>query len=379
MRIRDVFLIFLIILIGFSINNLLKIKEEGLPAIFQFGGKANYFLDIKEVPFEKGSHLDIQNNHGQIELIHWEQEAIKAELEKVIYSHDKKLAEEISAKIQFSLIQEQDRIRIETNRNEVPFRGLNVRTNMKIYLPTDTSASLTLAHGDIFLSDLKGIFKIEANHSDVEVRNIVGNVFVRAENGDLILKSIQGPVSVHLAYAESAISLIHDRLTLHLEHSSTELAKTSSDVIITSRHSEIEAQEIQGTFQADCENTYIYASQIGGETIIKNSHKDIILSNIKGPLKINSEHCDMEIEKIASHATILSEYGEVSFGIPSNLNFSVELLAKNGNIESDFDAFEPVEESRGVSLTGSIGEGGPLYKIETSYNEIYLEEIANDE
>ena len=95
MRIRDVIFIILIVLIGLSINNLLKIKETGLPAIFQFGGKANYFMETKEADFDRGSSLDIQNSHGKVELISWDQEAVKAELEKIIYTHDKKLAEEI--------------------------------------------------------------------------------------------------------------------------------------------------------------------------------------------------------------------------------------------------------------------------------------------
>ncbi len=378
MRIRDVFYIILIVLIGLSINNLLKIKETGLPTILQFGGKANYFTDIKEAAFDRGSSLDIQNSHGKVEMISWDQDSVKAELEKVIYTHNIKLAEEISEKIQLSLTQDHEITRIYTNRDEVPFRGLNVRTNMKIYLPAVTSASLALAHGDMIIHDMKGNFKIETNHSDVEAENIVGNIFVHGEYGDLLLESIEGTVDINLSQAESTISTIHDRLTLNMKHSTAEIENSLDDVIITAQHSAIEAQEIKGKFQADCENTEIYARQITGDTFITNNHKDIILGDIGGQLKIDSKHCDIEVERVSLNATILSEYGEISFGIPSHMSFSVDLLAKNGDIESDFDSLIPVEEDRGTSLTGSIGEGGPLYKIETSYNDIYLEELNTD-
>jgi hypothetical protein len=378
MSIRDVFYIILIVLIGLSINNFLKIKERGLPAIFQFGGKAHYFIDTKEADFDKRGSLDIQNSHGKIELISWDQETIKAELEKVIYTNDEKRAEEISEKIQLSLRQEEDTTKIYTNRAEVPFRGLNVRTNMKIYLPAETSTLVALSHGDMILYDMKGNFKIEARHSDIELGNIIGNVFVHEEYGNLLLKSIEGPVNVHLSQAESVISMIHDRVTINMEHSSLELENNLSDVIISARHSEIEAHEIKGNFRADCENTEIYAHQIGGDVLITNSHKDITLSDIAGQLKIDSEHCDIEAKRVSLNVIILSEYGEIVFGIPSNMSFSVDLMARNGDIDSDFESLSPVEESRGTSLTGRIGEGGPLYKIETSYNEIYLEELTAD-
>lgn len=375
MRIRDIFYIILIILIGLSINNLMKIKEQGLPGIFQFGGKANYFLDKRESDLVKGSSLDIQNSHGQIELIFWDQETVKAELEKIVYTNDKVLAEKISEKILLSLVKDQEIVRIYTNRNEVPFRGLNVRTNMKIYLPHETPTSLALSHGDIALYDMKGNFKIEASHSDIALENITGSVFVREEYGDLLLRDIAGPVEVHLSQVESIISMTHDLLTISMEHSSVELENNLGDVIITARHSEIESREIKGIFRADCENSEIYASQIGGDAFITNSHKDIILSDIGGQLKVDSEHSNIEAEMVSLNATIHSKYGQIVLGIPSNKSFSVDLLARNGSIESDFNNLTPIEESRGATLSGTIGEGGPLYKIETSYNEIYLAEL----
>ncbi len=375
MRIRDIFYIILIILIGLSINNLLKIKEQGLPGLFQFGGRAHYFIDKREADLVKGTSLDIQNSHGQVELIFWDQEAVKAELEKIVYTNDKVLAEKISEKILLSLVQDQEITRIYTNRNEVPFRGLNVRTNMKIYLPSGTPASLALSHGEMALYDMKGNFNIEARHSDITLENITGRVSVREEYGDLLLKDIAGSVEVHLSQVESVISTTHDFLTISMEHSSVELENNLGDVIITARHSEIEIREIKKNFRADCENTEIYASQIRGDAFITNSHKDIILSHIGGQLKIDSEHSNIEVEMVSLNATIHSKYGKVVLGIPSDKSFSVDLLAINGNIESDFDNLIPVEGSRGTSLTGTIGEGGPLYKVETSYNEIYLEEL----
>lgn len=378
MRVREVLFIVIIILVGLSINNVLVIKETGIPAILKFRGQAYTFQEVKEIEVAPGVSLDIQNHHGLIELMPWDKDVLKVELEEVIYSNNEDRAEELSVNIHLTLEQQDEKILIYTNRNEISLRGYSVRTNMKIYAPAETSGSITLHHGDVNVSDMKGNFKIEAHHADVDIRNIIGNVFMHVERGDLLLESIEGSASVQLHHAEAALSVIHDNLTLGLEHSSVEITNILQSVTIASRHSEVEAEEIKGNLEADCSHTEFYASNIGGDAIIKNNHKDITLRKIIGELHIESEHCDIDVERVNSNVEIMTEYATVSLGVPSSMNFSVDLLARHGEIDSDFDFLSPVEEKRGTTLTGTVGEGGPLYKIETSYNDIYLVKLSRE-
>ncbi len=377
MRIKDVLLILIIILIGLSINSILKIKELGLPAIMQFGGKANYFKEVKELKFSKGGSIDVQNSYGAIEMIPWDKEVIKIELEKIIYSNDENRARTLAEKIYLTLEQQGEKIMIYTNRDEISLKSINVRTNMQIHAPPDAYTSIKLDHGELGISDMTGNFKIEAEHSEIDMKNIIGNIFINEEYSDLLLESIEGSTNMKLLYGESITQNIHGILTLDMKNSSAEINKILKDARITSSYSDLEVEEINGNFEADCENTELYASNISGDAIIKNTHKDITLRKIGGHLKIESEHCDIDVERVASNATILSEYGEIYFSIPSNMSFSVDLLARNGDIESSFDLLSPIEESRGTSLVGNVGEGGPFYKIETSYNDIHLEKISD--
>ncbi len=377
MRSRDILLIVIIIIVGLSIQGIVKLKEKSMPFFLDFGGKANYFTETKTVSFGKGSTIDIRNMHGDVLFVPWEKEEAKVELEKIIYTDDEAKAKEIADLLILKIDTRDGITMVSTSRDELKLKGILTTTNMKIHVPAESTSKITLQHGRLDLSNMQGDLSGELRHSDAEIRNISGNVTMNIEHGDIHCESIiNGSVDLHAKHGNLECLNIDGDLRIEAEHEDINITDIKMNCIITATHSNVTSAMIGGDCEVNGEHSEIDARNITGSVTIKNSYEDINLVDIRGNVNIISQHADIQAENIASNIDIDSQYGMVSISIPEALKFSVDCTAYSGNIETDFEQFTSIREKMSEKLTGKIEGGGPHYRIKTTYNDIVLHKMS---
>lgn len=378
MRSRDILLIVIIIIVGLSIQGIVKLKEKTMPFFLDFGGKANYFTETKAVPLIKDSTIDIRNSHGDVLLIPWDKEEAKIELEKIIYMDDEEKAKELAELLVLKIDARDGITAVSTSRDELLLKEIIITTNLKIHLPGESSSKIWIQHGDLEMSDMQGDHFVELKHSNANIKDISGNVAVNIEHGDVQCESvINGSVDISAKHGNLECLNIDGDLHIETEHEDLMMNDVRKNCIIKAKHSKILASMISGDIEITAEHSGIDAKDITGNVTIKNSYQNITLANIKGSVNIISQHADIEAENIASNIDIESEYGMVDIGIPETLKFSVDCTAYSGNIESDFEQFIPFKEKMSDRITGKIEGSGPYYRIKTTYNDIVLHKMPD--
>ncbi|MEW5805817.1 MAG: DUF4097 family beta strand repeat-containing protein [Acidobacteriota bacterium] len=376
MRVRDVILILIIIVAGLSMQSVISLKEKGFPIMFDIKGKPNRFVETKEIDFPMGCAMKVKNSHGNVTLSPWDRETVHVQLEKVIYADDEKRAEEISKQIILNLEKRDKEAVISTNRDELYLRPISVQTNLTIHAPKQSASSITCSHGDVMVHGMEGASEVKSRHSDLEMKNVSGDVTINMEHGDAILDSITGNIIADSRHGKLEFNNIIGTLALQAEHDSVQILHVARNLSIKSRHTELLLTDVGGDIEIDSEHTEIGGSHINGNAMIKNSYKDVELSEVTGTLRIDTRHCDVQVERAVSNSDIIAEYGDVTLRIPGGLNFSVDLAADYGDIESDFEELKPSHEKVTSRLIARIGSGGPTYTVRTRYNDIYLQKIS---
>ena len=379
MKARDILLIIIILIVGLGIEAFVKIKEKSFPFFLDIGGKANYFQDEKSIPLQAGGAVIVENSHGNIDFIPWEKDELKVELEKVIYADDYKQAMEISDRIILKLEQKDQTPFVSTNRSELSLGRTRVRTNLKISIPVRLSPSVKIEHGTLSISGIEGNAAIESKHSDGEIRGITGSVNLVSDHSDMRIESVAGgTITVETDHGSGDYSDINGDLKLIMDHGTANVTEAKQNLSITAKNSDVTVRGARGNLAIDSERSSIDVENIEGNATVNNSYDDTKLSNIDGKLDIVAAHGNVEIRNAVSNATIDTEYGMVTFGIPGKMSFSIECTADNGDIKSDFDQLIPREEKLSSRLSGKIGEGGPHYIIKTKYNDIVLNKMIDE-
>ena len=287
---------------------------------------------------EKTAELTIKNKYGNVQLISWNKDSVKFDVD--IEVRNKKEAKALATldDIYIDFTSSKHFLEARTSSyssdsfwGDVKDKTGNVfssdnkmQINYTVYLPSTMAITIANKYGDILMDDQEGV------------------VTITLSNGDLKAHSIMGGASIKLEFAYANIKKMNDG-RLNLGYKSEITLGDAKDLQIESKSSRISIESV-------------------AKLEIK-SHRDKYYINKVGALNANNSYTYLEIRSLSNYLKMDAKYGNVDI---KNIGSKVTIL--DFNVEStDINFVKPVQRSVDFKLV--YDEKAGLYFPEELQNK----------
>ena len=241
------------------------------------------------------------------------------------------------------------------------------------------------AEGDTLTAHLTGTFS--ANREDAEPKLIVkksgSSLTVEVKyphfyglfsNADMELTvslpaEYAGELSLETssAYAESSMPLVLERFSFESvsgEMNIWDITAKEADISTTSGrvNTEIKGCEtfefnsVSGDIEADIEAASVHAATTSGRIVLGGLTGGFAAESISGDISA-------DFAALTEDVKVDNTSGSVSLTVPGDSGFSLEYDTTSGSFHSDLPV--TMTESSPTNIEGSVGEGGPIVRVNT--------------
>lgn len=434
MKAKEIILLILIIVAGvfFYHAHTGKIDID-----WRWDWDGRFFIHLEEFTFEESKEIappfppqvEIQNDHGNIEIQGTEEEKITISFQKIIKRKNELQAKEVSDKLKMLVEKNEQQLTVSTNRDE--FRRKNFETNFRISVPEGTdirvensyglvktskigNTEIANRYGKIIASDIDGKIIVKNSYEDVEVENVQSDCQVESKYCDVIINDVLGKTDIGHKYGKIHLENISQDVKIEGSHtevfgqnltgqvkistsyknvilfdvgptkitgnnSRIEVDGAKDSLEITHRYGKLKLNNIQGNLSVDGKNVDVYGRTIVGEKIlISSSYRTVDLAEFSGKTDILLSHGDIVLEPypLTHSIEVKGQYADIKFYWPAGEKYPFEARTKNGDIKWKLPAEISFQEENGIStIKAFIQETEkPSILISTSYGTIRIEE-----
>lgn len=139
---------------------------------------------------------------------------------------------------------------------------------------------------------------------------------------------------------------------------------------------DVTARDVTGDATLSSGNGDAEAIDVDGYVTVESANGDAIARGTTGIDAGRTANGDVEVEVFAlrGDVTLSSGNGNVEAGVGPALDADVELSVGNGDVESEVDLTD--EESSRRSISGRLGDGGPLLRLTSGNGDVRLYALA---
>jgi len=275
----------------------------------------------RSFPAKKSITVDISNKYGRIQVLNWNQDSVKIDIDLRIRTKDKQKLSKLKDGIDFEFIEGQSFIKAETKFGEnstdlfkdlVDIAGTylsssnSVTINYTVFIPLNTSLKIENKFGDVYMDECQGNLDLQLSYGDLKADILNGQSVIRLTSGDGDVGYIKKG-ELFLSYGN-----IHIReagnLTAQTRSSNVTLEKVSS-ISVDSRRDKLFLNEVN-TISGEC---YFTEMNLG---IITGS---INLSGRYGGIKTE------QIKRTFTSINVASVLTDLSLGFEKPLSFRFEM------------------------------------------------------
>jgi DUF4097 and DUF4098 domain-containing protein YvlB len=253
-----------------------------------------------------------------------------------------------------------------------------VAVDMEISLPRKAAASLS-TRGDVSVIGRDGDLQIASQHGEVSASDINGKVSLNLDHSSVRLSQISSDVSVEGHVND--VSVENVKGGCHLDGDfmeSVKLSNIAQAVIFRSSRTELQFESLKGDLDLDSGD--LQASDLTGPVRMTTRSKDIRLNSVSGDVRIQDENGSIEL-RMSKMGSIQLENrsSDIQLYIPDKAGFQIDARARNGEIESDFDAINVNSTDDQATATGSVNGGGPHVVLTNEHGSIEIRKGSNIE
>ena len=248
------------------------------------------------------------------------------------------------------------------------------QADLTIDVPHNTTLAITAGRGDVEVSEIHANVTLTANHGQVDLSGIDGAVqaHVNDDNESVSAHSVKGIVTIEGHSGDITASDIVGPLTLHGDFlGTTHLERINGTISFQTSRTQFQAARIDG--ECEISRAELQADQVLGPVVLATREKNITLDRVQGSVQLTNRNGSVNVTNTSplSQITISNQHGSVDLGVPEHAGFILQAQTKNGDIENDF-GLEPMETAHVNVLTGTIGNGGPTVKVDTSDGDVTI-------
>ncbi|HXY79032.1 MAG TPA: DUF4097 family beta strand repeat-containing protein [Candidatus Bathyarchaeia archaeon] len=251
-----------------------------------------------------------------------------------------------------------------------------VDTDLDITLPKTASLEISTGHGDIDVGAITGTIVARSGGGDVSIHDSGGDITVEMRQGDARISGVAGNMKLTGRGDDVDLGNVSGDATIEGAFvGSIRASNIEKTLRCTSPWSDLTITHLTGRLEADSGD--ISLSGANGPVKLIAHNKDFDVKNVSGRIEIVNTHGDVKVTYGAPPRDALSvanDSGDADVTLPAGSSFGVSAVSRSGEVKSDFQAASlktSNEEDRG-QINGTIGAGGPILNITTSYGTIHL-------
>jgi hypothetical protein len=434
MRVKEIFLLILIILAGVFFYHAYTGKldidwewgwdnEEG----FLSWGEEYVFEETTELEPLLPPLLHLSNAYGDIEIVGSDRESISITLTKRIKRISEERARKVADELRMSIDRIDGRIDITVNREDIQRK--NFRTDFLLAVPSHMNLEISNAYGHVEIrsaadvtitsrigsvraEDITGDLDLKVSYRDAEVIDVKGECLIDASRADLNVRDVAGRVDIKNRYGRVEIANLQQELTLdasqcriqgwnlkgplfiETSYKTVSLEKTGPVKIIASNspieisgvegfvdiknnYGSVELTEVRGDLLVAGKNLKVKGADIVGNLLnITTSYRSVDLERFSGKTTIQADngHVTLHPDPLTAEIQVLGQYTDIDFFWP-NGRYPIEAQSKGGQVVWSLPQAVAEKKENGLSLIKAfLEETTPSISLDTQYGKIFIQE-----
>jgi hypothetical protein len=278
---------------------------------------------------DRDPEVEVRNAFGSVRIVPGDGPGVEIKLRKVVFQPTEEKARTFAERIELRLEEEEGRLRVGTNRDDVGRRGdVGFETHLELHVPPETLAVIRNDHGPV---EASGIARAEVRNAfdDVRVERIAGPVEIDARDGRVEAAEIGAGltlvgrhVEVELVGVEghADLDVQHGRLTLRraggvaakLSHVAVVVQDVNGDVVIEARRGAATALDVGGQVEVETSFGDIRLERIGGDVRAKVDRGAVSAEDVKGALTAEATHESVRLDRVEGRVEVAVRHGGVT-------------------------------------------------------------------
>lgn len=272
------------------------------------------------------------------------------------------------------------------------------------------AAEVRSSHGDVTVSHVEGPLVLSSRHGDVEVNDVAGRAQLDVEHGEVKCTDVAS-LAVGLLHGDLTAERVRGDLEVRAEHAAVQVTDVGGRAVVSTTHRDITVEHVVGEASLKAEHGHVRATDLKGALTVETSHDGIALKEIGGPVEARVSHGGFEADrlrkgarvKVAGDDVVIRDFagpieveaqraavrleavtpirdaisvttttGSISLGVPPGSRLALEATTQRGEVEVELPGLS-VTRSERQRLSGSIGGGGPLVKLESDLGDVRVQ------
>jgi len=314
------------------------------------------------------------DRRGDVEVHASDQPMLDAVVKKTIWAPSEAEARKLSDELKIEIAEQAGRSLLQTNLDSLPSGGRNVRLDITLRVPKETSAEVTTERGDLILDGLKGEQTLSVRRGDAHITNVEGLVRINKAGGLTEVHDLKGSLEIEGRGGEIDVAGVTGTVGVNGEFSGeVQFRNIGQTLRYNSSRTDMTAQKLTGRLSMEVGSLEV--TGIDGPFEISTRQKDITLSDFRHSVKITDNNGDIELRASGppTHPIDVNlRKGRIELTLPAASSFQIEANSRGGEVECDFSgpALKVGREGQNASIAGVYGKGGPLIRLNTEYGAI---------
>ncbi|MBD3414216.1 MAG: hypothetical protein GF421_07300 [Candidatus Aminicenantes bacterium] len=432
MKIKEIFILFLIIIAGIIFYHA---QTGNLDLYIELD---DYFFDADVFTFEKTQHInppfpyqmDISNHYGDIKVIRTEKDEITIYSEKKVRHRTPEEAKDIAENLKVFVNQDSEKIMVSAIKDT--HRSTRLRTDLEVYIPKGFDLNIHNSYGMVDVqgaknaeiinkngavhvsqitenlralttyksivvekvdgeceleglrsrinaSDIKGKLIIKNKYGSIELQNISQNITVDGLHCRIRGENLSGLIEAENSYEPIELSSIQSA-TIKADNSPINIDNAQNDLNIDNKYSRIKLSRIDGNINIEGENNEVLGRDLFGDLIyVSSSYREINLNHFSAETQIHLAHGKVTLSPSFAQIKPISvkgTYAEIEFVVPPGIELPFQAQTKSGQIKWHLSEKGIKKISNGYTIIKAFLDNGekPLVSLVTTYGNILVRE-----
>jgi len=334
-----------------------------------FGQKYSYTDEVGQ-DFPAGASLRVQNSRGAVNVSASDDSRIQVSVHKRISGDSQSEADKWNAGTKPQITVSGNVVTLNANNEGAGDHG--VTDDLDISLPRKAAVTISARHGDVSVTGRDGDVQVTSEHGDVSTEDINGKVGLTLDHSSARISQVSSDVSIQ-GRAED-VSIEDVKGSVHLDGEfmeSIKLAKVAQTVSFRTSRTQLDFTKLDGSLDLDSGD--LQGSDLAGPVRLTTRSKDIRLTGVSGDVRVENENGSVELHltKLGS-VQVDNRKGDIGVYVPDKAGFQADIRARNGDVESDFDALKVNNSNDTTTATGLVGGGGPHVVLNNEHGDIEI-------
>ena len=361
--------------------NILNFKEIFLFAILllwtlplSLQGKEFTRTIEKSYPINADGEVNIENQHGMIEIIQWENNEVTFEIVIRIHSNSEKVADDAFSRIEIDFSNSEEYISAKTEVESVRsfwwffkswWSEASVQIDYRVYVPQTISLEIENKYGNVEIEEIHGDVVVEMRHGDLRIKKALGDLKLDLAYGSgVIVESKEAQVEI--SFYKLRINTI-GFLDIDSQHSRVTVEKAAEIISESSYDSYVLGET--GIFKNDGKYDNIKIDDLF-EASIDTKRSDLTVERLKNSLRVNATYGSLRIESVErqfKEIRVESEYTGIYLEFGSGSYYKIDIHTESSSVlyPEEIQIIKEQKDDHKFSMEGFLGS-------EKAAGEIYI-------